>query len=133
MYSTKRLIWYIVLLGIGISLFIAGCAEWIPDFWAGFGGGLVGVSAVRLIYFHRYRTDESYKKAADTAARDERNQFIMNTARSWTFYFSFLALAVLCVVFQIVGLPLYSRFCSFTVCGMMMIYWLCWLVARRKY
>ncbi|MGM9662412.1 MAG: hypothetical protein ACI3WR_04905 [Oscillospiraceae bacterium] len=133
MYTQKRFIYYIALLVLGAALLLAGYTGALEEFWSGFGGGLLGVSAIRLLDFARYRRNGDYKKQVDVREKDERNHFLADKARSWTMYFSVLLLGVLCLGFQIAGLHLYSLFCGYTVCGMMAIYWLCWLVLRRKY
>lgn len=133
MYTQKRLIYYVVLLLLGAGLFLAGCAGRLEEFWGGFGGGLVGLSAVRLLDITRYRRDESYQKRADVRQSDERNRFLTSKARCWTMYLTVLLLGVLCLCFQLAGLRLYSLFCGYTVCGMTAIYWISWLVLRRRY
>ena len=131
--NNKRFIAYIVLVALGIGLIIAGCMEMVDNYWSGFGGGIVGVAAVRLILMYRYSRNEEYRKAVEISNKDERNKFIATQARNWTMYFTVLGLAALCIIFQIAGQALLSRFCGLTICGMMLIYWLAYLVLRRKY
>ncbi len=129
----KRVISYIVLLCLGAGLIIAGGMELVDNYWSGFGGGIVGVAAVRLILMYRYSRNEEYRKTVEINNKDERNKFIAMQARGWTMYFTLLGLAALCIVLQIAGQPLLSRCCGLIVCAMTVIYWGAYLVLRRKY
>ncbi len=129
----KKVISYIVMLCLGVGLIIAGGMEMVDNYWSGFGGGIIGVAAVRLILMFRYSRNEEYRKAVEINNKDERNKFIAMQARGWAMYFTVLGLAALCIVFQIAGQALLSRFCGLAVCGVMVIYWIAYLVLRRKY
>ena len=129
----KRIISYIVLFCLGVGLIIAGAMELVDNYWSGFGGGILGVAAVRLILMYRYSRNEEYRKSVEINNKDERNKFIAMQARGWTMYFTVLGLAALCIVFQIAEQELLSQTCGFIVCAMMVIYWLTYLVLRRKY
>ena len=129
----KRVISYIVMLCLGAGLIIAGGMELVDNYWSGFGGGIVGVAAVRLILMYRYSRNEEYRKTVEINNKDERNKFIAMQARGWTMYLTVLGLAVLSIVFRIAEQDLLSQCCGLVVCGMMLIYWISWLVLRRKY
>lgn len=131
--NSKKVISYIVMLCLGVGLIIAGCMEMVDNYWSGFGGGIVGVAIVRLIMMLRYKNNEAYRHKMNIETKDERNKFIASQARNWTVYLSVLILGSLCIVFQIASLPLLSQFCGLAVCGMMIIYWIAYLVLRRKY
>ena len=45
----KSIIYYIILLVIGLILFILGCFEIVDSFFSGLGGGLCGVSIMKLL------------------------------------------------------------------------------------
>ena len=93
----------------------------------------MGVAVVRLILMYRYSRNEEYRKAVEISNKDERNKFLATQARNWTMYFTVLILSALCFAFQVAGQTLLSECCGFIVCGMMVIYWIAYLILRRKY
>ncbi len=131
--NNKRFIAYIVLFALGVGLIIAGGMELVDNYWSGFGGGIAAVAAARFLMMLRYKNNEAYRQKVNVETKDERNKFIAMQARGWTMYVSVLLLAALCIVFQLASQPLLSRICGLAVCGMMVIYWISYLVLRRKY
>ena len=115
-----------VLLGLGV-------AEVIDSFWSGMGGGLIGVGLVQTVRHIRYRKDAEYREKTDTENKDERNRFIGNKAWAWAGYCFVLVEALLVIVFRLMGKNDLSMMASFNVCGILLLYWVCWLVLRRKY
>lgn len=81
----------ILWLSIGAALFLAGLLLGETEYGSyisGFGGGLMGVGAARLLRVRRLSRDP--EKAADYEAslRDERTAYVANKARSMAFFIS---------------------------------------------
>lgn len=81
----------ILWLSIGVALFLAGLLLGETEYGSyisGFGGGLMGVGAARLLRVRRLSRDP--EKAADYEAslRDERTAYVANKARSMAFFIS---------------------------------------------
>ena len=76
----------IVWIVLGAVLFGCGIAEVVDEFWCGVGGGFLGVGIFRIVRIVRYRKDETYREAVDTAKTDERNRFLANKAWAWAGY-----------------------------------------------
>ena len=79
----------ILWLSIGAALFLAGLLLGETEYGSyisGFGGGLMGVGAARLLRVRRLSRDP--EKAADYEAslRDERTAYVANKARSMAFF-----------------------------------------------
>ncbi len=85
MYSNKRIFSYILLLILGAGILAAAAAGAIDSYWGGFGGGFMGVAAVRLAISRRYHKNPDYARQVDVANADERNRYVSGLARSWTF------------------------------------------------
>ena len=105
----------------------------IDSFWSGMGGALIGVGIVQTIRWAHYWNDPEYKEKFDTQTHDERNRFIANKAWAWAGYLSVLTGAAAAIAFKIAGMDDISYFCSIAVCLLMILYWICWLVLKRKY
>ena len=81
----------ILWLSIGAALFLVGLLLGETEYGSyisGFGGGLMGVGAARLLRVRRLSRDP--EKAADYEAslRDERTAYVANKARSMAFFIS---------------------------------------------
>lgn len=123
------LIWLI----LGITLTILGATERLDSFWSGMGGGLTVVGALRLVMYLRYRSNPEYRQKVDTENRDERNRFISGRAWAWAGYLYVFAAAIGTLAFHFSGHDDLSLFCSFSICALVIFYYVSWLVLRKKY
>lgn len=130
---SKRIYLSIFWIVIGLILFTMGSLEMIDAFWSGMGGGLLGVGVVQMIRWTHYRRDPEYKERFDTQAYDERNRFISSKAWAWAGYLSVMIGAAGVIGFKIAGLEQISTFCSAAVGVLVVLYWGCWLILKRKY
>lgn len=78
-------------LGIGAALLLAGlllqtarCGSYL----SGFGGGLMGVGAARLLRVRRLVRDPERAADYEASLRDERTAYVANKARSTAFFVS---------------------------------------------
>ena len=117
----------------GTILFVLGCTGTLDSFWSGMGGGLLGVGMVQTARWMHYRKDPAYKEKYDVSVHDERNRFLSNKAWAWAGYLSVLIGAAAVVVCKAIGLNEVSTFCSIAVCLLVVLYWACYLILKRKY
>jgi len=118
---------------IGVVLFILSFMGIMDQsVWAGMGGGLIGAGIVRLVRYIKYSKNEEYKEKIDIQNSDERNKFLSNKAWAWAGYCYVIISAVVVIVLMILGRPEYV-WVSESICLMIVLYWLCYLILRRKY
>lgn len=129
----RRGVFYVFWIAVGAVLLALSTMEVIDSDWGGMGGALIGVGLVNTIRFYRYHRDEAYREAVDTQNRDERNHFISGKAWAWAGYFYVLINGVAVVVLKLVGHDALSLWAAYSVCIIILLYWLCWLWLRRKY
>ena len=133
MKNDKRIIACIIYVFLGIVLLCLGITEIVDAFWSGMGGALIAVGVVRTIHIVRYRKDESYRETKEIEAKDERNQFIRNKAWAWAAYIFVLIAAISTIVFKLLGQEVLSMAAGFSICIIMILYWLNHLILFRKY
>ena len=133
MNTGKNVAKYIILLVIGVVLMALGIAEIIDEYWSGMGGGFIAVSVLRLIRLHRLSKDENYREKLETEVTDERNRFLRNKAWAWAGYLFILITGIAVIVLKIVGQDLLSLAASYAVCLMLILYWVAYLILRKKY
>ena len=129
----KKIILSIIYICLGSVLFGLGCAEIVDSFWSGMGGALIAVGIVNSIRVLRYYKDESYRDKQEIETKDERNKFIRNKSWAWAGYLFVLISAICTIVFKLLGQDLLSMASSFAVCIIITLYWICFLIIKKKY
>ena len=131
--NRKRWIASIVEIGIGTILLLCGIAGSVDEFWSGMGGGLLAVGVLQLIRQIRYNTNAEYKEHFDIAVNDERNKYLSTKAWSWAGYLYVIIAAVGAIAFNAAGQRDLGLLCSMSMCLVLVLYWVCYLVLKRKY
>ena len=133
MKNERRIVACIIYIILGVALMVLGMLEVVDSFWSGMGGALIAVGVVRMIHILRYHNDESYRENLEIERKDERNQFIRNKAWAWAGYLFVLIAAISTIVLKLLGQDLLSIAASFAVCILVLLYWVCYLVLKKKY
>ena len=105
----------------------------LDEYWSGLGTAFIVIGILQIVRNVKYHTNESYKEKIDTANKDERNKFIGTKAWAWAGYFYVLVGAVAVIVLQILGMKEVSQIISMSVCALLILYWICFLILRKKY
>ena len=129
----KKNIYPIALIAAGLLLIGLGCAEIVDEFWSGMGSALLVIGVIRLLRFYRLKKNDGYREKMETAQTDERNQFIRMKAWSWAGYLFIMVSAIATIIFRILGQELLSQFASYSVCLMLVLYWVSYFVLKKKY
>lgn len=133
MNKNKRLIANIVEIIVGIILSVLGFLGILDSYWSGMGTALIIVGGIMIVRQIRYRTNTEYKENVDTEVSDERNKFLRIKAWSWAGYLFVLVGAFGSIVLKIIGLDQYVSFASGSVCLIMVLYWISYLILKKKY
>ena len=118
---------------IGAAIGIYGEFATIDPYWSGMGTALVVIGALQMLRIIRYNTNPKYKEATDTAVTDERNRFIRGKAWSWVGYLYIIIAAVATIVFKLLGQETLMFAASGSVCLMVVLYWIIYLILDKKY
>ena len=130
---TKRMILSIFWSVLGAVIVVLSFLGILDSFWSGFGGGLVAVGLLQIFRNFRYRTNDEYREKFDTEANDERNKFLSTKAWAWTGYTFIIICAIATIVLKIAGYDDYSFMASMTICVMAVIYFVSYIILKRKY
>ena len=131
--KNRRVLSYVIELCVGAALMLAAILTRLDSYWTGLGAALAVMAVLRLAMLLFYRKNETYAQKIDVRNGDERNRFLAEKARSWTMYISILAAACGTVVFRALGQDTYSTACGLFVAVMVAVYWISYLVLKRKY
>ncbi len=121
---------YIVLGAAMIitSLVIKTENEFISSF--GFALILIGIVRIRN-HMLITKNDETVKKQ-EIAETDERNIYIANKAKTFTFSLYIIISCLAVIVLQFFDAPLLSQYISLSVCLLLIIYWVSYFIIRKK-
>ena len=134
MYNNKRLILSIFWIVLGTVLMVLSVMEKIdPSMYSAMGGALIAIGALQTIRNLRYRRDAEYRKKIDTEVNDERNRFLSMKSWSWTGYIVVLVEVIGVVAAMIAGQQTLQQILSYSVCLIVVVYWITYLILSRKY
>lgn len=133
MKHNKRIIVSIVWIITGIVLVSLSFMGKVDSFWNGMGSGLLIIGAAQLLRFYRFSKNPVYREKTEIEQNDERIRFISSKAWAWSGYLFILIAAVCCIIFKIIGEDLLSLAASTAVCLMMVLYWIVYLILKKKY
>ena len=133
-YNNKRLALSIFWAVVGLVLTVLSVTEVLDSsIYSGMGGGLMAVGVLQAIRNVKYRKDADYREKIDVEANDERNRFLRMKSWSWAGYIAILVEAAGVIVAIILGEETIRLILSFSVCLILVAYWVSYLVLSRKY
>ena len=134
MYNNKRLALSIFWVLLGVTLLVLSITEVLDSsMYAGMGSVLIVVGGLQIVRNIRYRKDAAYQEKVDTETSDERNRFLSMKSWSWTGYIVVLIQGIGVIVATILGEETIRLILSYSVCLMVTVYWISYLVLSRKY
>ena len=133
MRQKVKLSFNIVYVIIGCVLIGFAVLEKLDSFWSGMGSALLVVGLINLLKFHRLNKNEEYREKLEIEMSDERLQFIRNKAWAWSGYLFVLISAVACIAFKVMNLEQLSLYASFSVCLVLVLFWVSHAIIKRKY
>ena len=131
----KQRLWIAIsYIALGLILVIADAVNHFENyFFSSFGFALVIMGILRIIRHRKtMRNDQSIRKQ-ELAESDERIRMIAERARSRVFSLSVTGAGILVIVLNILGHHDAALPFAWYVCGMVVLYWICFSVIRKKY
>ena len=133
MKSGKRVIVNFVWIVIGTILIGLSVAGKVDAFWSGMGSSLFVVGILKLVRFYRLHNNMEYQEMVEIELNDERNRFLRNKAWAWSGYLFVILAALCCIIFKIIGQDVLSFAASGSVCIILALFWISYLILKRKY
>lgn len=133
MKNNKRFIIPILWIILGATLLICSVSGMLDEFWGGMGSALLIIGVLRLIRYIRYFKCTEYRDTVDTETNDERNKFLSTKAWAWSGYLFIMIAGICTIVFKIIGHEDYMMIASGSICLIMLLYWISYLILKRKY
>ena len=119
---------------IGLLLIAADALNHFENqFFFSFGITLIVMGILRLIRHRKITRDDASIHRQEVAETDERTLMMIEKARSWTFSYSVLIAGIAVIVLSLMGYHDQAQPFAWYVCGQIGLFWVCWLIIRKKY
>ena len=131
--DNKRFIASIVEIIIGFILIACSIYGVVDEYWNGMGVALLVVGVVFLIRQFKYKTNEEYREKYDVERSDERNRYISGKAWAWAGYLFVMITAFASIMLKLAGKEELMLMASGSVCLIIILYWISYMVLKKKY
>ena len=136
--KNRDLVLSVIYIVLGIALFVASQVADLGDstiaqILPGMGGALIAIGAIRLYRGIRLEKDAAYRENFEVEVHDERNQWLRMKAWSWAGYVFVLIAAVATIVFAVADRKELIMLASGGLCIMLVLYWVSYMIVRKKY
>ncbi|MBR3949566.1 MAG: DUF2178 domain-containing protein [Oscillospiraceae bacterium] len=130
----QRFLTAVSYIVIGLILLLSAClTNFENHFLTAYGIALVLMGILRLIRHRKITASEQTIRRQELAETDERTRMIAERARSWAFSLTILLAGIAVIVLSLLGRHEEALPFSWLVCGMVVLYWLCWYFVQKKY
>lgn len=130
----QRLYIAVSYIVIGLVLIAADALNHFENqFFFSFGMALTVMGILRLIRHRKITKDEAAIRRQEVAETDERTLMMAEKARSWAFSYSILIAGIAVIVLSLLGKHDAAQPFAWYVCGQIGLFWICWLIIRKKY
>ena len=131
-YNNKKLALSIFWVVLGITLLVLNLVGVLDDLYSSMGIALIIVGGLQVWRNLKYRRDPEYREKIDIAAGDERYKSIRLQSWAWTGYLFILVAAVVSVVAYFMGQVVVQQTLCYSICFMLVVYWIANVILNRK-
>jgi len=103
------------------------------EFFFAWGTALMVIGIVRLRQYRKVMASPEAMRAQEVAETDERNIMLSSKAKSWAFGWYVLICGIAVIVLEFMGKVELATLLAFSVCALIVLYWGCYHVLKRKY
>ena len=136
-FQKRMQMWHklaIVYVGIGVLLMVtAAVTKSDNPFLTTFGACLLVLGVTRFLRWRRVTGSPETMQKTEIEMTDERNLMLMHRARSAAFVLYVISASVIVIVLSFLGIHQIAEWIAFSMSILVLFYWICWLVIRRKY
>ena len=102
------------------------------DFISSFGFAMIIVGLVRIRNYCMITKDEDTIRKQQIIETDERNILIIHKAKSAAFAVYVFVLGVAVIALSFMGMHGVAKWVAYSVCLLVVIYWICYFIYQKK-
>ena len=133
-YNNKKLamsFFWILLGAVLVGLSAAGVLD--SNYYSGMGAAFIVVGILQVIRNLRYRKNTEYQEKIDIEYNDERNRYLRMKSWAWTGYMVVLIEGIGVIVAMALGKETIQLILAYSVCLIVGLYWIIYMILNRKY
>ena len=130
--NNKRFIVSIIEIVVGTSLII-GSFMGVDEYWSGMGTAFLVVGILNIIRVVKYKKNDEYREKWDIEVNDERNKYLRLKSWAWAGYLFVMSGAIGTIGFKLAGKEDLMKMASYSVCYIMILFWISNIFLRKKY
>ncbi len=129
-----RLAVAISYIALGVLIILAAIFTKAENtFYSSLGFCLFVIGIVRVRNHRLITKSEETLRVREISEQDERNVFIAEKARSWAFAFYIIISGLVVIALNCFGKVDLASIIGGTVCGLILIYWICyWFIYKKS-
>lgn len=133
-YNNKRMALSIFWIILGAALVVLSITEVLnSSYFSGMGGGLIAIGVLQTVRIFKYRNNTEYREKIDTEISDERNEFLHMKSWSYTGKAVVLIESIGMLFAYLLRQETALQILSYSVCLMVLVYWIVYMILTRKY
>lgn len=130
----QRLYVHLGWAGIGALFILFWCIRQPENTYPlSLGIAFVLMGIIRTVQYWQAVKDEQALRQKELAETDERNLMMSERAKSWAFSISVFIAGDLAIILSLLGKQDLALLFAWFLCGMTLLYWICWNIIRKKY
>ncbi len=130
----KRLCYAIGYIVIGAALILLQLTGSVNNEMSTcFGTAFTVCGIARIIQYFRIISNKDKMRDREIAEKDERNVMLWTQARSWAFGIYTILAGTAIMVLYAIHMEFAGQIIAYTLCALVFIYWICYMILRRKY
>ena len=130
----QRLYVHLGWAGIGALFILFWCIRQPENTYPlSLGIAFVLMGIIRTVQYRQAVKDEQALRQKELAETDERNLMMSERAKSWAFSISVFIAGDLAIILSLLGNQDLALLFAWFLCGMTLLYWICWNIIRKKY
>lgn len=130
----KRLYYAIGYVIIGAALILLQVTGSVSSEMSScFGAAFTVCGIVRIMQYIRLVSDKDRMEQREIAEKDERNIMLWEKARSWAFGIYIILAGTAIMVLYAIHMEFAAQIIAYALCALVFIYWICYMIVRRKY
>ncbi len=130
----QRLYTAYVFLLFGIVLVAVAIWKQLDnEFFFAYGVAMFVIGIVRIRQYRKQMASPEAMRAQEIRETDERNVMISSRAQSWAFWWYIMICGTAVIVLEFMNQIQLATTLASSVCFLMVLYWICYSVVKRKY
>ena len=128
-----RLCYAIGYMVVGVALILLQLTGSVDNEMSSCFGAAFTVCVVRVIQYIRLINNKDRMEQREIAEKDERNIMLWEKARSITFGIYVMLAGTAIMVLYAIHMEFVGQIIAYALCTLVVIYWICYIMVKRKY